>query len=96
MLFRSSQIKEVIDTYQSRYLDLMGKPFVNYISIFHNHGAEAGASLSHPHSQIITTPLVDVDLKNAVLNSRKYYRKHKKCIYCEMNKWERRVKKRIN
>jgi len=93
--FSVSQIKEVIDVYQLRYFDLMSKPFVNHIAIFHNHGAGAGASLSHPHSQIITAPLVDVDLKNAVSNSRKYYRKHRKCIYCEMNKWERKVRKRI-
>lgn len=89
------QVKEVIDAYQKRYLNLMEKPFVNYISIFHNHGFEAGASQPHPHSQIITTPLIDVDLRKALTNSKKYYKKNKKCIYCQMNEWERKAKKRI-
>jgi UDPglucose--hexose-1-phosphate uridylyltransferase len=89
------QIKEILDCYQRRYLDLMKKPHVNYISIFHNHGAEAGASQPHPHSQIITTPLIDVDLKKALWNSKEYFEKTRKCIYCEMNKWEMKVKKRI-
>jgi UDPglucose--hexose-1-phosphate uridylyltransferase len=88
-------VKEVIDVYQERYLNLMSKKFVNYISIFHNHGAEAGASQPHPHSQIITTPLIDVDLKRALFNSKKYYQKTKKCIYCQMNSWEEKVKKRV-
>jgi UDPglucose--hexose-1-phosphate uridylyltransferase len=89
------QIKEVIDVYQEKYLELMNKPFVDYISIFHNHGVEAGASIAHPHSQIIAIPLIDADLKAALLNAKKYLRKYKKCIYCEMNNWERKSQKRI-
>lgn len=93
--FEIAKVKEVIDAYHERYLKLMKEPFVNYVSIFHNHGVEAGASVSHPHSQIITTPLIDVDLSRALLNSKKYYRKHRKCVYCQMGKWERKVKKRV-
>ncbi len=93
--FKIEQVKEVIDVYQERYLELMKEKFVNYVFIFHNHGVEAGASIAHPHSQIITTPLVDVDLKKALFNSQEYYRATKKCIYCQMNSWEQKVKKRI-
>ena len=89
------QIKEVIDAYHQRYLDLMKNPFVNYVSIFHNHGIEAGASIFHPHSQIITTPLLDVDLSRALSNAKRYFKKHRKCLYCQMDEWERKVKKRI-
>ena len=94
-LLKVSEIKEVLDAYQKRYLDLMKKKFVKYISIFHNHGAEAGASISHPHSQIIAIPLIDIDLKKAISNSENYFKKEKKCIYCLMNKWEQKIKKRI-
>ncbi len=93
--FSIKQIKEVIDVYQKRYLSLMSNPFVNYISIFYNHGEEAGASVAHPHSQIIAIPLIDSDLRKALLNSKKYYKTQKKCIYCKMTKWERKDKKRI-
>jgi len=88
-------VKEVMDSYQERYLELMKEKFVNYVSIFHNQGAEAGASQSHPHSQIITTPLIDVDLQKALLNSKRYFEKNKRCIYCEMNEWERKSRKRV-
>jgi len=93
--FKLKEVEELFDVYQARYLDLMKKNFVNHISIFHNHGAEAGASISHPHSQIITTPLVDVDLTKALANSKDFYEKNRRCIYCEMNDWERKNKKRV-
>lgn len=93
--FSLEQIKEVIDVYQKRYLTLMNERFVNYVSIFHNHGFEAGASIAHPHSQIVTTPLIDPDLRGALLNSQGYFKKHKKCVYCEMAAWERKTKKRV-
>jgi len=88
-------IREVIDSYKERYLELMKKPFVNYVSIFHNQGAEAGASQPHPHSQIITSPLIDIDLRKALNNSQKLFKQGRKCINCQMNNWERKVKKRI-
>ena len=94
-IFSLKQVKELIDVYQERYLSLMREKFVNYVSIFHNHGIEAGATLSHPHSQIITTPLIDIDLQKALFNSEKYFKKNKKCIYCQLNKWEMKVKKRV-
>jgi UDPglucose--hexose-1-phosphate uridylyltransferase len=89
------KVKEVFDVYQQRYLDLMDKNFVNHISIFHNHGKTAGASIAHPHSQIITTPLVDIDLRNSLFNSQFYEAGRDECIYCQMNKWEMKVKERI-
>lgn len=94
-LFSVEEFKEVIDAYQERYLDLMNEPFVKYISIFHNHGQEAGASIFHPHSQIMATPVIDPDLNRAVLNSKKYFEENQKCIYCAMNEWDRDKRERI-
>ena len=93
--FSIAQTKELFDVYQERYKALMKEKFVNYVSIFHNHGPEAGASIAHPHSQIITTPLIDKDLTRAIHNSKNYFRKNKKCVYCAMDNWERKIKKRI-
>jgi len=93
--FSVKEIKEIVDVYQARYLSLMKKKFVNYISIFHNHGLEAGATIGHPHSQIITTPLIDSDLKKAISCSKRYFKTYKKCVYCLMAQWEARTKKRV-
>ena len=93
--FSIQETKELLDVYQERYNALMKEKFVNYISIFHNHGSEAGASIAHPHSQIITTPLVDNDLRKALSNSEDYFKREKKCVYCAMIEWDRKKKERI-
>lgn len=89
------QVSQIIDAYQQRYLDLMDEKFVKYISIFHNKGPLAGASQPHNHSQIITTPLIDVSLKHSLINANHHWEKHKKCVYCDMIKVEKKLNERI-
>jgi UDPglucose--hexose-1-phosphate uridylyltransferase len=88
-LFSAEELEEAITAYQERFLDLTNKPFTKYISLFHNHGQEAGASIFHPHLQIMAAPVMDPDLNRAISNSRKYLEQNKKCVYCSMNEWER-------
>ncbi len=89
------KIKEILDIYQERYLYLKKQKFVNYIAIFHNHGFEAGASISHPHSQIIAVPLIDTDLRTGLSNAENFYKKERECMHCLMGEWEKNVKTRI-
>jgi UDPglucose--hexose-1-phosphate uridylyltransferase len=86
---------EVFDAYQERYLDLMNKKSVNYIQIFHNHGKEAGASLSHPHSQLMAIPVVSPYINLELSGAEQYYRRNKKNVYSVMVEFERETKKRI-
>src|SRR5712692_10599299 len=46
-----TQIERVLWAYRDRVLDLSKDMRFRYLLIFKNHGAEAGASLEHPHSQ---------------------------------------------
>jgi len=90
------EIRRVLDAYHERYLDLMNEKLVNYISIFHNHGQEAGASVAHNHSQIIAHPLVDPDLRRSLSGSSIFWKKHhQKCVHCVMLEWDKKDGKRI-
>ncbi len=90
------EIRLVLDAYQERYLDLMNEKNVNYVSVFHNHGQEAGASIVHPHSQIIAHPLVDPDLRRSLTGSSIFWKKHhKKCVHCVMLDWDKKEGQRI-
>ena len=93
--FSVKEIKDVIDVYQERYLELMNEKFVNYISIFHNNGPEAGASVAHPHSQLIAIPLIDPDLQSSINGSRRYFEAQQKCVHCAMLEWDREDGRRI-
>src|SRR3989344_3695669 len=89
------EAKEVFDVYQERYLDLMNEKFVNYISIFHNHGPEVGASVAHPHSQLIAIPLTDPDIAGSIMGSADYWKANKKCVHCAMLEWDMKDERRI-
>lgn len=93
--FTIEEVKQVVDAYQERYLDLMNEQFVNYVFIFHNHGQEAGASIAHPHSQIVAIPVTDPDIHRSLAGSRLFYESHKKCTHCTMIEWDLEEQKRI-
>ncbi len=48
----------VFKVYAERFVALSSLPYVKYVSLFRNYGEAAGASLLHPHSQIIATPII--------------------------------------
>lgn len=93
--FTQVQVKELIDLYQHRYLEFKKEPLVNYISIFKNKGAGAGASVAHPHSQIMATPVRDPDIQRSLSGSAEYFKKEKTCIHCLMLEWDLKDKQRI-
>jgi UDPglucose--hexose-1-phosphate uridylyltransferase len=94
-LMSVDKVNEVFKLFKKRFLELKDKKNVNYISIFHNHGSESGASVTHPHSQIITTPVIDMDLRRNLFNTKQYYENNQSCMYCEMNKTEMKEKSRV-
>lgn len=88
-------VAELLDAFQSRYIDLMNKKSVNYIDIFHNHGPGAGASIPHPHSQLMAIPVVSPAVQAELDGAEKYHRQNKHCVYCAMLSWEREHGKRL-
>jgi UDPglucose--hexose-1-phosphate uridylyltransferase len=91
----TERVKEIIYCYQERYSQLSKYDFVKYVLIFHNHGKEAGASQAHPHSQIITSPLIDKEFNAILSNAKEYFKKNKSCLQCKINEIEKNIKKRI-
>lgn len=89
------EVAEIIDAYQSRYIDLMNKKSVNFIEVFHNHGKEAGASIAHPHSQLMAMPVISPYVKGELDGAENYHRANKQCVYCTMIEWEKKHKKRV-
>jgi UDPglucose--hexose-1-phosphate uridylyltransferase len=84
------QLKLLIDAYIDRLRALSAKPYVQYVSIFRNYGREAGASLSHAHSQIIATPTVPRIPTEELAASKKFYAQHGKCVFCDIIEKETR------
>lgn len=93
--YEKEDLKLLLSAYQDRYKSLSNDKCIEYISIFHNYGKEAGASVPHPHSQILALPIVPPDVSRSVRGSRDFFHRHHKCVHCLMIKYELKNKKRI-
>lgn len=90
-----SQMAEVLWMFRERYLDLRKDTRFKYILVFRNHGKVAGASLEHPHSQLVATPMIPIDVVNEMQGAERYYQYHDRCIWCDMVQQELDQKSRV-
>lgn len=81
----------ILSAYKERLLDLYKDPNIKQIVLYKNNGSEGGASLSHPHSQLITFPIVPHEIKDDLKGAKEYFEKEKSCIWCSILEWETRT-----
>jgi len=82
--YAQDQMVAVIGAYRDRMLDLLRDGRFRYVMAFKNHGAPAGATLAHAHSQIIALPVVPVRVGWAMEGCDKYFEYRGRCIYCDI------------
>ena len=85
----------VFKAFRERYLEIAQDKNLSYVSIFHNWGLKAGASVYHPHYQILGIPVIPPSVSHSLKGSAKYMKKYNKCAHCEQIAWEKKQKKRI-
>ena len=86
---------QVFELLQKHYRSLAADSCLLYVSTFFNWGASAGASLYHPHFQILSLPIIPPDIGHSLGGSRDYFKKHGTCVHCDMLAYEAKSKKRI-
>lgn len=80
--FDPAQLDAVASMYHRRYLVLEGLPKIETVVLCRNHGARAGASLRHPHSQIIALATVPQRIRSAANWARGVHRETGHCATC--------------
>ena len=88
-------VEDVLWAYRDRMLDLKNDKRFRYIMIFKNHGEGAGASIEHPHSQLIALPIVPRSVREEVDNAWHYYDEKERCIFCDIIRQERDTGERV-
>jgi UDPglucose--hexose-1-phosphate uridylyltransferase len=63
-LLSIGHIEQILTAYRNRLVAFYEDPRVEHVIIFKNHGAGAGTSLEHPHSQIVGTPVFPGQVMN--------------------------------
>jgi UDPglucose--hexose-1-phosphate uridylyltransferase len=77
-------VELVVKASQERMLDLQGDTRFRYILLFKNRGGAAGASLDHPHLQLIAMPILPKRVTEELAGSKKYYGYKERCVFCDM------------
>jgi len=91
----AAAVADVLLAYRERVVDLKKDPRFAYILVFKNHGAAAGASLEHPHSQLIATPIIPLMVAEELKGGGEYYAMKERCVWCDVIHQERRSRRRL-
>ena len=89
------RVEDVLWAFRDRILDLKQDRRFKYIMVFKNHGEAAGASLDHPHSQLIALPILPKQVVEELEGSRRYFANKERCIYCDIIRQETESRIRI-
>lgn len=87
------QALRVLQLFQERYRQVKEDKCLEYVSAFANWGVGAGASLYHPHYQLLSLPIVPPDVAHSLRGSQEYWRAHRRCAHCDIIAHERKRKK---
>lgn len=90
-----AEFENLFKMYQNRYKALMEDENIKYVSIFKNFLRKAGASLLHPHSQIISLSMIPPDLINEYDIAKKYCLENNRSLYEDIIKDEIELNKRV-
>lgn len=89
------EITNVLKVFQSRAVSLSRDRRFKYIMIFKNYGESAGASVEHPHSQLIALPMVPKAVLEELDGARQYFTQRGRCVFCDIIHQEYTDKDRI-
>ena len=85
----------ILGAWQERMADLRQDRRLHCAIVFKNHGARAGATLAHIHSQLIALPILPSRLQRELDGARTYFKEHNSCTICDMLDYERQNGERI-
>ncbi|MCX6811536.1 MAG: galactose-1-phosphate uridylyltransferase [Candidatus Berkelbacteria bacterium] len=85
----NSILVELFNAYRERMIFHQRNPIIEYIMAIHNFGAEAGASVDHPHSQLFASSIIPNYVARELMGSKKFYSENKECVFCRLIKEEK-------
>jgi UDPglucose--hexose-1-phosphate uridylyltransferase len=91
----TAELEEVLWSWRERMRDLSQDQRLRSIVVFKNHGAEAGATLAHPHSQLVALPIVPLAIAEELEGARAHWDLKERCIWCDVVQQERKDRTRL-
>lgn len=93
--FTPEQMETVIEACHHRFVALSQNSGIRSIILFRNYKEEAGASLEHPHTQVVALPFIYPALKEELEGAHRYFLAEGGCVFCSILREELEAGERI-
>lgn len=80
----AEHVAKVLGAFRERLIDLHRDQRLRYVLIFRNFGERAGATLEHPHSQLIAMPIIPKNIDEELTGARRYFELKERCVFCDI------------
>jgi UDPglucose--hexose-1-phosphate uridylyltransferase len=91
----AEQFRRVLELYKMRITEIEKDARIRYVLICKSSGRLAGATYSHPHSELIATPVIPRLIKGELDGAKQYYAYKERCIFCDIIEEELRMASRL-
>ncbi|MBE9039813.1 galactose-1-phosphate uridylyltransferase [Oscillatoriales cyanobacterium LEGE 11467] len=75
-------VANILRMYRQRYAKIRADSRVAAIVVYKNHGKESGASIAHPHSQLMATPIVPPQIRQRAREAIRFFDETGECLFC--------------
>lgn len=82
--YEYNEFNNYLNLLQQRTQNLQKDIRLEYVSVFKNHGYNAGASLSHAHTQLMAMPFLPKKIQEEIEHKKRYYDEHKRALLDDM------------
>ena len=93
--FTVEHIRKIVDLWAERFAEISKDKKIKYIFIFENRGELVGVTQPHPHGQIYGYSELPKKIELETASFKKYYKKNKTCMFCDINREETDFVKRL-
>jgi UDPglucose--hexose-1-phosphate uridylyltransferase len=80
----SGEVAHVLRAYRSRYNALVNLEGIDLVVLFRNQGRGGGASLAHPHSQLMATAVLPPYVRQRLQRAGDHLQVGGGCLYCSL------------
>jgi UDPglucose--hexose-1-phosphate uridylyltransferase len=94
-LMSDAHVTDVLRTYKACYDELSLDPRIAHVTVFKNHGVDAGTSLEHPNSQLIAAPVISYQVRQRFSEALRHHDDFGVCMFCQMIEEELEVNERV-
>ncbi len=90
-----AEIEQFLTLAAHRIQDLKGDARFKYVSIFKNHGGNAGQEFDHPTSQLTATTFVPRRVLYELRAGKDYFKAKERCVFCDIISQELQQNQRV-